>query len=158
VPFSVAASLPTKQVAAIEQATRAGLGVYTEGDSALARTLGVPLRASTITLGGLRNRAHPEGDIQWAAPQMMTAIDANGLNVFDEAPDSGNAVVVGGALGSGRWVYAGVPLDDPGGFGYARMPYAHEAIATGLGLAPSLVRRELSVYLDWAYIASQDPV
>jgi hypothetical protein len=158
VPFSVAASLPTNQVAAIGQAARAGLGVYTEGDSALARTLGVPLLGSTITLGGLRNRAHPEVVIQWAAPQMMTAIDANGLHVFDEAPDSGNAVVVGGALGGGRWVYAGVPLDDPGGFGYARMPYAHEAIDAGLGLAPSLVRRELAVYLDWAYVASQDPV
>src|SRR5262249_50094099 len=98
VPFSVAASLPTKQVTAIEQATRARLVVYTEGDSALARALGVPLRDSMITLGGLRNRAHPDVGIEWAAPQMMTAIDANGLDVFDESPDSGDAVVVGGAL------------------------------------------------------------
>ena len=157
VPLPTGAALSPAATKQIIVQVRRGLKVYLEGDSLLARGIGVQFQPRQTTLDGIKDRHHPAVKISWAEAVTMQEFSATGLTVFCTSRNHGPPVLAGGSLGAGRWLYSGVALDASQGWGYGRFPYFHEAFLDWFHLQPVLERSNLIAYLDWGYYYRQNP-
>lgn len=158
VPHARALELPDALVQAIADEVKLGLCVYTEGESELSKQLGIHFRAEPIEIQHVTDLQHPEIAIQWAAPQPVAKFDAPNMQVHVRGGYDQRAILASGKLGTGSWLAAALPLDEPDGFGYGRLPYFHEALISAFGLTPRLSRPHLIAYLDWGLVYDQDPI
>lgn len=158
VPSARAGALASELAHAIAAEVQAGLCVYTEGPSELAELLGLRFAEPALEVSSVTDLQHPEIAIQWASPQAIPALHADGMQVHVRAGDDQRAVLASGELGSGHWLAAALPLDAPDGFGYGRLPYFHEALLSAFSLTPRLSRPQLIAYLDWGLVYDQDPI
>jgi len=157
VPVETGTAIAPELAGRIVAEVRAGLDVVVEGECALARQLGVAFTGVDAETDGAVDRRHPGVALQWSETLPFREFQATGLTVFCTDRDSGSALMAGGRLGAGKWIYSAAPLDAANGWGYGRLPYFHEAFLDWFGLEPSLWRNKLIAYLDWADVSSQNP-
>ncbi|MEO7161389.1 MAG: hypothetical protein ABI041_00580, partial [Bdellovibrionia bacterium] len=157
VPIDISKSLSSLFVDRVVREVRNGLQIYTEEDSKLSRALGVQFKGTETEVGAVLDYHHPEISILWREKALVKEIDSSGLQVYSESKTNQSPLIVGGALGQGRWLYAAASLDEANGWGYGRFPYMHEALLDWFSLQPLFSRSNLIAYLDWGYVSTENP-
>jgi hypothetical protein len=157
IPGEIAHDLDNTFIQKVKSEVYQGLCVITEQQSALAAGLGIQFSDRDFAVDALVDSHHPDIPIQWAEPLQVRAIDPKGLTIFCRDGISGIPVLSGGSLGKGRFLFLGVPLDKPEGWGYSRFPFFHEALIEFIHVRLSLRRDRLMVYLDWGFHYAEDP-
>jgi hypothetical protein len=157
IPGEITHALDNTFIQKVKSEVYQGLCVITEQQSALAAGLGIQFSDRDFAVDALVDSRHTDIPIQWAEPLQVRAIDPKGLTIFCRDGISGIPVLSGGSLGKGRFLFLGVPLDKPEGWGYSRFPFFHEAVIEFFHLRPSLRRDRLMVYLDWGFHYAEDP-
>ncbi len=149
VPFEIGNSLSEDAVKKIVEAERNGLCVCMEGQSGLSQGLGVDYLPGETAVNEIVDLRREAISLRWADKLTIREFSAKNLKVFCKDKATGAAVLAGGSLGAGRWLYSAIPLDGSKGWGYGRMPYFHEAFLDWFGLQPPFSRAKLIAYLDF---------
>jgi len=157
IPGEITPALDNTFIQKVKSEVYQGLCVITEQQSALAAGLGIQFSDMDFAVDALEDSRHPDIPIQWSEPLQVRGIDPHGLTIFCRDRVSEISVLAGGVLGKGRFLFLGVPLDKPEGWGYSRFPFLHETVIETFHLRPSLRRDRLMVYLDWGFHYAEDP-
>ena len=157
IPGGIAHDLDNTFIQKVKSEVYQGLCVITEQQSALAAGLGIQFSDRDFAVDALVDSRHPDIPIQWEEPLQVRGIEPYGLTIFCRDGISGIPVLSGGSLGKGRFLFLGVPLDGPEGWGYSRFPFFHEALIEFIHVRLSLRCDRLMVYLDWGFHYAEDP-
>ncbi len=157
-PHAAASRLLPAETAHITRLLLNGLRLITDGQSPLARALGLRLGEPRKT-SRIRSSLRPGLRLSWSDSPPVPWIShapAPGAKVMYTDRNTGNPLGIVFRVGRGRCFYLAPLLDERSGLGFSRFPTLPTDVVSTLG-QPLFHRRAAESYFDPAYRADQPP-
>jgi len=159
VPHASAGSLSPGDIGRIVGGLKKGLGLITDGESQLARALGIRL-GNPVIVSDIIDHYRPEEQVYWSdtpAVPWIKEYPKNSSTVVYSDRKEGHPLAIIRRAGRGRALYLAPHFDPRTDKGYGRFASLPSVIVRGLGRAPSLVRRGADAYFDAGYRTGVSP-
>ena len=151
VPQGSALILSPAQIAFIIGEVNRGLNILIDGDSSLARDLGIKFTSTTHMVSDVRD-IKTDQELHWvpaAAPECTFPSGANAL-YQDRATELTLAAWF--SLNRGRCLAFTTLFDQTTGLGYVRYPTLPTAFFTAFPVCPAFTARDIELFFDSAYL------
>ena len=148
VPFPVAAVLGPREVAAVIEFAAGGGLLITDGETELARGLGIRFEERTVTVAGVKELSFPARNLSWNPPADIHPFTTDTAAVLAEDAATGTDLAVIKPFREGKVLFFGAVFDPRTDFGFSRFPYLPQYLKGSLGLAFQVRRNDLEFYFD----------
>ncbi len=148
VPFPAASVLSPREIAStIEYAAGGGL-LITDGETALARALGIRFEQRTVPVSAVREMTVPAPTLTWDPPVDAHPFVTDVAAILAKDAVRGTDLAIVKPFRKGKVLFFGVPFDPRTDFGFSRFPYLPQYLKGSLGLAFQVRRNDLEFYFD----------
>jgi hypothetical protein len=158
VPEKAAAQLSPAEVDRIVAIVRRGTTIITDGESPLARALGITWPATDkVVVAGVYDAAFPDMEIRWELPTTMRPFRPPArARIHMTARPGRQPLVVSFAVGNGRCFYLGTPFDPVAPEGHSRYPYLIHLLMQEAGLRLAMRGERFESLFDYGFRVDVD--
>ena len=158
VPGGAGARLTSAQQQGVLQYLSAGGAVVADRRQPWLERVGFRWAGRTISVGAVRDPAHPEPKLQWQGRDPVEVFTPpEGARTLMADAESGQALAVAGTHGAGRYLYLAAPLDPHTRYGTSHFPYLPRYLSETFGASQADLPVRLEAYFDPAFRSGVDP-
>lgn len=158
VPQIIADRLTEKQIANVSKCIEKGGNILIEGQTDLAKALGIEYTGKTISDNGGYQVDYPDRIIRWPRLERLPEIVVKDKSIsLFKGLGTNKSLSMIQSFGQGQVLYLNRPIISDTGDFYQYFPYVHESIEKVLESTLRLRKNTLVTYFDWGYYYNTSP-